>query len=750
VIGRQISHFYIIRTLGAGGMGVVYEAQDTRLPRSVAIKVLKEDLTRDVDAVRRFKREARLAASLNHPNICTILEVSEDDSQSFIAMELLEGGSLKSRLLGGPLSIRDIVAVARQVADALGAAHDQGIIHRDITPANIFLTSGGLVKLLDFGLAKHFPAAGAEGQTTDDLTTSGAVPGTIHYMSPEQLAGDPVDYRCDMFALGSVLYQMATGARAFDLLPRNALSSAIRFQAHMPMRHLAPGHPVELEQIIDTLLAKDPSQRFQSAAALRTALDALDASLRAATPAAATPREPRRATRHSMAVLPFEIVGAGDAEMCSLADGLAADLSSRLSRIEDLAVAPRTSTRALSGQTVRQIGARLGVGMVLEGTLQRSAQRIRVTATLVDAAHEEPVFPATVIDLPLAEPLTTQDRIAGEVCGPIAAVLSRASSRGHSQEPDAYHAFKRGQHLWKSCFEGGWRAAIDHFQHAIDLDPQFTRAHVALASAYNFLGFYSLVKPNLAFAVAARAADRALSVDPTLGAALIEVALAKFGGEWDWDGAEEAFRRGLALDPANPLAHVHYSWLLMLLGRDDAAFAEARRGHALAPSSRLVAGARAQTMYVGGRYEDAIALCNECLRFDPNYVFALHVRGLCHLATSMRDGAVADLERAAVLGQRAPFYLGILGRCYGEFGMRAEALDLVAELVHQPPDTYVPPQCYVFIYAGLGERDRALEYQDKAYEDGASPFNYLTPCIRALYALSPHHKRRLEQMRLIV
>ena len=327
--------------------------------------------------------------------------------------------------------------------------------------------------------------------------------------------------------------------------------------------------------------------------------------------------------------------------------------------------------------------------------------------------------------------------------------MSRTPPKRYSQEPEAYHAFKRGQHLWKSCFEGGWRPAIEHFQHAIDQDPQFALAHVALASAYNFLGFYSLVKPNLAFAVAARAAERALAIDPTLGAAFIEVALAKFGGDWDWDGAEQAFRRGLALDAANPLAHVHYSWLLMLLGREDAAFAEAQRGHALAPSSRLVAGARAQTMYVGGRYDEAIALCSDCLRFDPNYVFAVHVRGLCYLAKSMRDGAVADLEQAASLCKRAPFYLGILGRCYGEFGMRAEALRLVDELSGQAPDIYVPPQSYVFIYAGLGERERALEYQEKAYEDGASPFNYLSPCIRALYALSAAHKKRLEQMRLI-
>jgi len=336
------------------------------------------------------------------------------------------------------------------------------------------------------------------------------------------------------------------------------------------------------------------------------------------------------------------------------------------------------------------------------------------------------------------------------VCDGLRAAVSRIPARRYSQDPDAYVAFKRGQHLWKSCFEGGWRPAIEHFQHAIDRDPRFAIAHVALANAYNFLGFYSLIKPSQAFAVAARSAERALTIDPGLGAAFVELALARFGGDWDWEGSEQAFRRSLALDAANPLAHVFYSWLLMLLGREDAALAEAQRGHALAPSSRLVAGARAQTMYLGGRYEEGIELCTECLRFDPTYVFAVQVRGLCFLARSRRDQAIADLDSAVSLSERTPFYLGLLGHCYGQFGMREEALALVAELENQTADTYVPPQSFVFIFAGLGEKERALAHQERAYEDGASPFNYLTPYVRALYAQSPHHKRRLEQMRLVL
>lgn len=749
MIGRQISHFYIIRALGSGGMGVVYEAQDTRLPRSVAIKFLKPALSKDVGAIRRFKREARLASSLNHPNICTILDVEEGTGESFIAMELLHGRSLKSRLSTGPLPPGEIIEIIAQVADALAAAHNQGIIHRDIAPGNVFLTEGGLVKLVDFGLAKHFPTLTGDPQTTDDLTATGAVAGTIHYMAPEQLAEDaPVDHRCDLYSLGVVLYQMATGARPFDIPSRNALVSAIQFEPHVPVRQLAPERPVELERIVDRLLAKRPEDRYQTARALAADLEPLRRTLQA--PASARHGPEESSSNASVAVLPFDVVGASDATSVHLRDGLAEDISSRLSALGGLRVAPRTSTRNIAGQSVREIGRNLGVALVLEGTLQRSADRVRVTANLVDAAHERSVVPALRVERRFADLLSTQDDIAREICDGLAPSLSCAPARPVTRDPDAYHAFKRGQHHWRSCLAGGWRPAIEHFEYAIERDERFALAHVALAGAYNFLGLYCLMKPKLAFGVATRAAARAIAIDDTLAAAHVEIAMAKFGGDWDWDGSEAAFRRAIALDPKNPLAHVYYSWLLILLGREGAAFAEAQKGHALAPSSRLVATARAQALFIGRRFDEAIEICSECLRFDPAYVFAVQLRGMCYLAKSVPQHAVADLEHAAALSGRTPYYLGLLGRCYAEFGMRDEALGLIAELERQARDAYVAPQSYVFIYAGLGERERALAYQEQAYEDGASPLNYLAPSMRDLYALDPYHKQRLTQMRLVV
>ena len=744
MLGRQISHFYVIRSLGGGGMGDVYEAQDTRLPRSVAIKFLKPALSKNLDAVRRFKREARLASSLNHPNICTILDVDEGHGQSFIAMELLQGRSLKARLAAGSLSLDEVLETATQVADALGTAHDQGILHRDITPGNIFLTESGLVKLLDFGLARPFPSFDGDEHTTGDVTApGGSVAGTIHYMAPEQLTEDgAVDYRCDLFSLGVVLYQMATGARPFEARSTQEVIALIRDHPHVPVRQLAPQHPVEIERIIDKLLAKRPEDRYQTAWALRAELEPMRRRSVGSKPAGA------ESARASVAVLPFQIVGAADRSAEEFRDGLAADLGSRLSQIRDLRVAPRTSIHPLTDETARDIGKRLGVELILEGSVQQAEDRVRVIANLIDAAREQSLLPALRVERRFDDILTVQDDIAREIVDGVTPAFVRAPGRRYTQDPEAYHAFKRGQHYWKACFAGGWRHAIEQFQKAVDRDPRFALAHVALANAYNFLGFYCLMKPNVAFGVAAQSAARALAIDDTLAAAHAELALTKFGGDWDWEGSEQEFRRAITLDPAQPLPHVYYSWLLMLLGREDAAFSESRVGHTLAPSSRLAAVGRAQTLYLARRYDEAIDLCTGCLRFDPGYVFATHLRGLCFLAKSMYREAVGDMERSAALSNRIPFYLGLLGLCYGESGMRDEAFGLVPELDRQARETYVPPQAYVFIYKGLGERERALKYQEKAYADGASPFNYLTPSVRDLYALDPHHKKRLEQMRL--
>jgi TolB-like protein len=747
VIGRQVSHFYIIRILGSGGMGIVYEAQDTRLPRAVAVKFLKPGLVHDPEAISRFKREARLASSLNHQNICTILDVDETDDLSFIAMELLQGMSLKARLAAGPLSLDEITNIAAQVADALATAHEQGIMHRDITPGNIFLCESGLVKLLDFGLAKQLSRRDGEGDESDGLTTRGAVVGTIHYMAPEQLqTASAVDHRCDLFSLGAVLYQMATGARPFEAPASKDVLAMIQDESHVPVRQLTPAHPQELERIIDALLRKSPADRYQTAAALRDDIRRLRDEKPGLHKGVSNRRE---GIEPSVAVLPFEVVGAKEEDLEAFRDGLVEDLSSQLGGLDQVRVVPRASTRTVIGQTLREVGRHLHASFVLEGSVQRAGGHIRVIANLIEAESERAVLQPIVASGPADLTLAAQWDLAASIVGQLKPRLSRPSEQLPTRDPEAFHAFKRGQHQWvTSCYAGGWRLAIDHFQHAIARDPLFALAHVAIATAYNFLGYYCLIKPNLAFTVAAQSAERALSIDESFGPAYGELASVCFGRDWDWNGAEAQFRRALDLDPKNASVHTYYSWLLTLLGRVEGGLAEAQIGCSLEPSSLFVAVGRAHSLYIARRFDEAIEICMVALRAAPSYVFGLHVRGLCYLCKGMGPEAIADFEAVATLTKRTPFYLGLLGMCYGEFGRREQSLDLVAELTQMSRETYVHPQCYMLVYAGLRAQEKA-EFQERVYEHGASPFNYLAPYFRELYNLDPHQPKRLEQMRLI-
>ena len=476
MIGRHVSHFYIIRSLGSGGMGVVYEAQDTRLPRSVAIKFLKPALSKNLEAVRRFKREARLAASLNHPNICTLLDVDHGDGQFFIAMELLRGKTLRDVIGTRAFTTAEIIDLALQIADALGTAHDLGIMHRDITPGNIFLTSGGGVKLLDFGLAKQFAAFDADGPLTDELTQAGAVAGTVHYMAPEQFVADAtLDHRCDLFSLGAVLYQLATGAKPFEARSRSEVIALIQEHAHTPIRQLAPQQSPQLARIIDTLLAKDPNRRYQSAWSLRAELE----QARSTSPRESL--EPDADAAVSLAVLPFQVVGNREPFVDDLQLGLPEDVASRLSGLPFARVAPRTTTRQLVGRLTRDAAKELGVQLFVEGSIQASERKVRVTAGLFNALSGQSLMPALRVDAERRDVLELQDDIAGQVVDAMSATIRQAAGRRYTQDAEAMAAFRRGQYHWKECFSGGWRPALEQFQYAVERDSRFALAHLALA-----------------------------------------------------------------------------------------------------------------------------------------------------------------------------------------------------------------------------------------------------------------------------
>jgi tetratricopeptide (TPR) repeat protein len=742
VIGRQLSHFYIVGLLGSGGMGDVYEAQDMRLPRAIALKVLKPSLVKNLTAVRRFDREARLAASLNHPNICTILDIGEADGLSFIAMELLEGESLKQRLRTGPLPLDQLLTIGSDVARALASAHLADIIHRDITPGNIFLTHSGVTKLLDFGLAKGM-ATDDDATTTDAVTDAGVVPGTVHYLSPEQLLNGVVDRRADLWALGAVLYQAATGARPFDARSKTEVIAQILSRTPMPPRRLSPQLPPEFEQIVMRLLAHDPNSRYQRATELLKDLETVRG------PQQPPPPAPSAAVAGvSIAVLPFSILGDTDDALRSFRDGLMSDTAWALQHVPGVRVAPLTSTAAVRDASIRAVGERLHVEQVLEGTIQRAGDRFRVIAGLVAAETEERLRLPVRIDLPAADVLAAQDEAARRIVGAVKSAVTR-TAQPDAPNPEAYVEYQRGLHAQRDLFSGSWNAVIEHANRATEIDPGFAPAHVMLADTYNSLGLLSLMKPHVAFQKARLAAERALAIDGDMASAHAALGIVRFGDDWDWNAAEAHFRRALDIDPELASARVHYSWLLMLLGREAAALAEANRAVSTWRARFVVTGA-AVTYFLAERYDEAIALLDECLDTNPDYLFAVYQRGQCYHMKGMYPTAQAELERAAQIGMRAPFYLALLGKVYGEAGMRDRALAIVRELDELQSRRYVAPHCYVYVYHGLGERERALLHQEDAYRDGGQPLNYLSPFIRNLFSLDPTHRDRLRQMRLTV
>jgi tetratricopeptide (TPR) repeat protein len=350
------------------------------------------------------------------------------------------------------------------------------------------------------------------------------------------------------------------------------------------------------------------------------------------------------------------------------------------------------------------------------------------------------------IDLPSSDVLAAQDEAARQIVG---AVKSAAIRTSHpvATNPDAYVEYQRGLHAQRELFAGNWNAVIEHATRATDIDPGFAPAYVMLADTYNSLGLLSLMKPRVAFQKARLAAERALAIDADLAAAHAALGLVRFGDDWDWDAAETHFRRALDIDPDLASVRVHYSWLLMLLGRDAAALVEAHRAVSTGRARFVITGA-ALTHFLAEQYDEAIELCTECLDASPDYLFALYQRGQCYHMKGMYPTAHAELERAAAIGERAPFYTALLGKSYGEAGMRDKALAIVREFDEMQSRRYVAPHCYVYVYYGLGERGRALLHQEDAYRDGGQPLNYLSPFIRNLFSLDPTHRDRLRQMRL--
>ncbi|MCI0404002.1 MAG: protein kinase [Acidobacteria bacterium] len=722
MIRQAVSHYRVLEKLGGGGMGVVYKAEDLKLGRLVALKFLPDDVARDEAAVERFKREARAASALDHPNICTIYEIGEHEGQPFIAMQYLEGETLKQRIdAQRALPDEEVMRVGLQVAEALEAAHGKGIVHRDIKPANIFLTSRGQVKVLDFGLAKLVHSAG-DITATASLTQTGAAPGTLPYMAPEQLRGQEVDGRADIHAFGCVLYEMATGQRPFRAELGSQLIDDILHKVPAAPGRLNPDLPPDLERIILKCLEKDPENRYQSAKELLVDLRRLERSPAAGLALGSSrPRRSRRKKVRSLAVLPLANLSR-DPEQEYFSDGMTEALITDLCKIGALKVISRTSAMRYKGtdKPLPEIARELGVDAVVEGSVLRAGERVRITAQLIHAETDEHLW-AESYERDVRDVLSLQSEVARSIAQEIRGKLTPQEQarlgRSHRVRPEAHDAYLRGRFQWNKRTEAALREALRYFQQAIEVDPAYTLAHVGLADSYNILGLYGVLPPKESFPRAKAAARRALELEETLGEAHASLAYGICYYDWDFPASLREFERALELSPAYAVAYQWHANVLLVIGRQAEAIAAVKRARELDPLSVVIQASVGWWLYYARQYDQAILEFRKAIELDPDFALAhlwlawgLEQTGGC-------DEAVRESELAVRLAGVTPYFLGSLGYTYAICGRTRDAEKILRDLEELSRTAYVSPYCRAIVELGLGRKEEALHWLERAFED---------------------------------
>jgi eukaryotic-like serine/threonine-protein kinase len=755
MIGQTISHYRIVEQLGAGGMGVVFKAQDSRLERAVALKFLPEKFAQQPQALERFRREARAASALNHPGICTIYDIGEQDGRAFIAMEFIDGETLRNHIQGKALPVGELLELGIQIAEALDAAHAEGIIHRDIKPANIFVTKRGRAKVLDFGLAKLVPKGVAiadedsSGESSTFTSIAGIISGTPSYMSPEQVRGDALDARTDIFSLGLVLYEMATGRQAFGGGTGGAIIEAVLTRPPVSARSINPDIPPALEAIINKALHKDRDQRYRHATDLVADMQRLkreidsghtdptgnSASLLASTsgPMSSTSQAiPRTATQQtgsfraprvsktigSLAVLPFENVSR-DPENDYLSDGITASLINNLATVPKLRVMAQSTVFRYKGREIdpQAVGRELNVRAVLTGRMMQSGGSLRIGTELVDVATGSLLWGAQ-FDRKPGDIFVIQDEISSEISGKLRLQLTHAEKKRlvkrHTEDAEAYRLYLQGRHHWNRWTEDGFYKAIGFFQQAIAKDPSYALAYAGVADSYVLLGWNSYLPPKDAFPKAKAAAMAALETAPDLGEARTDLAAVLWLHDLQWPEAQTEFQRSLELNPCYPTANHYYAECLMTMGRNAEALTRMKKSLELDPLSLIINVAIGWAHYHARQYGEAVEQLLRTVELDPNYPMTYWILGLLYRKTARYDLAISAGEKGVNLSGGSPLMRAALAQTFATAGAAEKAIQIVDELQKLAKERYVAPHFFAGIYVGLGEHDRALEYLEKS------------------------------------
>ena len=747
-------------------MGIVYKAHDNRLERDVALKFLPEKLAQEPLALERFRREARAASALNHPGICTIYDIGEQDGQSFIAMEYIDGETLRSHIHGKSLPFEEILKLGIDIAEALDAAHAEGIIHRDIKPANIFVTKRGHAKVLDFGLAKLVPKgvgspdADSSGEVPGSTSIAGMISGTPSYMSPEQIRGDDPDPRTDIFSLGLVLYEMATGRQAFSGGTGGAIIEAVLTRSPVPVRSINPEIPLSLEEIIEKALQKDRDNRYQHAADLCVDLQRLERSAEsgwkvaadvtqsAPTSAAsqlqlAGPQSARDLTARtaalrpqrvakiidSLAVLPFENASR-DPEFEYLSDGIAGSLINTLATVPKLRVMAQSTVFRYKGRGMdpQSVGRELNVRAVLTGRLIQSGGSLRIGTELVDVATGSQLWGEQYNRKP-GDIFAIQDDISSEISEKLRLKLTRAEKkrliRHQTDDPEAYRLYLKGRHHWNRWTEEGFYKAIEYFQQAFGKDPAYALAQAGLADSYILLGWNAYLPPNDAFPKAKIAALAATRLDPELGEAHAPQAAVLWLHDWKWEEAQAEFKRSLELNPTYPTANHWFAEFVMTMGWQEQAIAKMKKSQELDPLSLIISVAIGWALYNARRYDEAIEQLQRTIELDPNYPVTYWILGLVLRKMDRYDPAIAEGEKGVTFSGGSPIMRAALAQSFAAAGRREEAIQILDDLAKLANQKYVASYFFAGIHVGLAEPDRAIEYLEKAYAEHSHWLIYL-------------------------